>query len=43
MDEHGVWQVIVGRNYVASITFDSKYLIYFHFIDLGKYFLCFRS
>lgn len=43
MDEHGVWHVIVGRSYVASVTFDAKYLIYFQFIEHGKYFLCFRS
>ncbi len=43
MDEHGVWQVIVGRSYVASVTFDAKHLIYFYFEGHGRYFLCFRS
>ena len=43
IEEHGVWQVIVGKSYVASVTFDAKHLIYFRFDELKKYFLIFRS
>ncbi len=43
VEEHGVWQVIVGRQFVASVTFDARYLVYFVFEEISKYFLVFRS
>lgn len=43
VEEHGVWQTIVGRQFVASVTFDAELLLYFKFDDLNKFFLCFRS
>ena len=43
VEEHGVWQCIVGRQFCSSLTFDAEHLIYFKFIELNKYFLCFRS
>jgi hypothetical protein len=42
-EELGVWQVIIGRLFTASINFDAENLIYFKFQDLNKYFLVFRS
>lgn len=43
VEEHGVWQVLIGKHYVASVSYDAKYLVYFYFEDLAKYFLVFRS
>jgi hypothetical protein len=42
-DEHGVWQVLVGRQFTASVTFDAENLMYFQFSELNKYFMVFRS
>jgi hypothetical protein len=42
-EEHGVWQVVIGKHFVASLTFDAKHFLYFKFDDLKKYFLLFRS
>jgi len=43
IEEQGTWQVIVGRHYIASFSFDARELIYFLFDDIQKYFLVFRS
>ena len=43
VEEHGVWQVIIGKHFVASVTFDAKQFLYFKFDHLTKYFLIFRS
>lgn len=43
IEENGVWQVIIGKQYAASVTFDAKFMIYFYFEDASKYFLVFRS
>lgn len=42
-DEHGVWQVIIGRQFAASVTFDARYIYYFQIEESRKYFLVFRS
>ena len=42
-EEQGVWQVVIGKQFVGSITFDAEYLIYFQFTDMSKYFMIFRS
>lgn len=42
-EELGVWQVIVGRQFTGSVTFDAENLIYFQFQELGRYFMVFRS
>lgn len=41
--ELGIWQVIVGRAFSSSASFDAEYLVYFSFPKLSKYFLIFRS
>lgn len=43
MEENGVWQVIIGRQFAASVTFDAKYMFYFQLEESGKYCLVFRS
>jgi len=42
-EELGVWQVIVGRQFTGSVTFDAENLIYFQFQEIEKYFMVFRS
>ena len=42
-EELGVWQVVVGKQFTASVTFDAENLLYFQFQELGKYFIVFRS
>ena len=42
-EEYGVWQVVVGKHFVASVTFDAKHFLYFKFDEMKKYFLIFRS
>lgn len=42
-EELGVWQVIVGRQFTGSVTFDAENLLYFQFQDKCKYFMVFRS
>lgn len=42
-EENGVWQVIIGRQFTASVTFDAEYIVYFNFVDKNKYFMIFRS
>ncbi len=29
IEEHGVWQVIIGKQFAASVTFDAKLIYYF--------------
>ena len=43
MEEHGVWQVIIGKQFTASVTFDAKFIYYFQLEESRKYFLVFRS
>ena len=43
IEEHGVWQVCVGKQFAASVTFDAKYIYYFQLEESRKYFLVFRS
>jgi hypothetical protein len=42
-EEYGVWQVVIGKHFVASLTFDAKHFLYYKFDELKKYFLIFRS
>ena len=42
-EEHGVWQVIIGKQYAASVTFDARYVFYFKIDESQKYYLVFRS
>ena len=42
-EEHGVWQVIIGKQFAASVTFDARYIYYFQVEESRKYFLVFRS
>ena len=43
VEENGVWQVIIGKQFAASVCFDSKYIYYFQLEESRKYFLVFRS
>jgi hypothetical protein len=43
IEESGVWQVCVGKQFAASVTFDAKYIYYFQLEESRKYFLVFRS
>ena len=43
IEEHGVWQVCVGKQFAASVTFDAKCIYYFQVEESRKYFLVFRS
>ena len=29
VQENGVWQVIIGKQFAASVTFDAKFIYYF--------------
>ena len=41
--ENGVWQVIIGKQFAASVTFDARFIYYFQLDESRKYFLVFRS
>ena len=43
IEENGVWQVIIGKQFTASVTFDAKFIYYFQLEESRKYFLVFRS
>ena len=43
IEENGVWQVIIGKQFAASVTFDAKFIYYFQLEESRKYFLVFRS
>ena len=43
IEENGVWQVVIGKQFAASVTFDAKFIYYFQLDDTKKYFLVFRS
>ena len=43
IEENGVWQVIVGKQFAASVTFDARFIYYFQLEESRKYFLVFRS
>ena len=43
IEENGVWQVIIGKQFAASVTFDARFIYYFQLDESRKYFLVFRS
>ena len=43
IEENGVWQVVIGKQFAASVTFDARFIYYFQLDDTKKYFLVFRS
>ena len=43
IEENGVWQVIVGKQFASSVTFDARFIYYFQLEESRKYFLVFRS
>ena len=43
IEESGVWQVIIGKQFAASVTFDARFIYYFQLEESRKYFLVFRS
>ena len=43
IEENGVWQVVIGRQFAASVTFDARFIYYFQLEESRKYFLVFRS
>ena len=43
IEENGVWQVVIGKQFAASVTFDSRFIYYFQLEESRKYFLVFRS
>ena len=43
IEENGVWQVVIGKQFDASVTFDAKLIYYFQLEESRKYFLVFRS
>ena len=43
IEENGVWQVVVGKQFAASVTFDARFIYYFQLEESRKYFLVFRS
>ena len=43
IEETGVWQVVVGKQFAASVTFDARFIYYFQLEESRKYFLVFRS
>ena len=43
IEENGVWQVVIGKQFAASVTFDARFIYYFQLDESRKYFLVFRS
>ena len=43
IEENGVWQVILGKQFASSVTFDARFIYYFQLEESRKYFLVFRS
>lgn len=43
IEETGVWQVIIGKQFASSVTYDAKFIYYFQLEESRKYFLVFRS
>ena len=43
IEETGVWQVVIGKQFASSVTFDAKFIYYFQLEESRKYFLVFRS
>ena len=43
IEENGVWQVVIGKQFAASVTFDARFIYYFPLEESRKYFLVFRS
>ena len=43
IEENGVWQVVIGKQFAASVTFDAKFTYYFQLDESRKYFFVFRS
>ena len=43
VEENGVWQVVIGKQFAASVTFDARFIYYFQLEESRKYFLVFRS
>ena len=43
IEETGVWQVVIGKQFAASVTFDARFIYYFQLEESRKYFLVFRS
>ena len=43
IEENGVWQVVIGKQFASSVTFDAKFIYYFQLDESRKYFLVFRS
>ena len=43
IEENGVWQVVIGKQFAASVTFDARFIFYFQLEESRKYFLVFRS
>ena len=43
VEENGVWQVVIGKQFASSVTFDARFIYYFQLEESRKYFLVFRS
>ena len=43
VEENGVWQVVIGKQFASSVTFDARFIYYFQLDESRKYFLVFRS
>ena len=43
VEENGVWQVVIGKQFAASVTFDARFIYYFQLEESRKYFLVFMS
>ena len=43
VEETGVWQVVIGKQFASSVTFDARFIYYFQLDESRKYFLVFRS
>ena len=43
IEENGVWQVVIGKQFAASVTFDARFIYYFQLDDSKKYFVVCRS
>ena len=43
IEENGVWQVVIGKQFASAVTFDAKFIYYFKLDESRKYFLVFRS
>lgn len=42
-DDQAGWHVVVGKSFAASITYNTKHVIFFDLMDCAKSFMLFKT